>query len=446
MTETLAAEPISEILNAVGVQRIIAIDDTYAEHAPVAAVINALRGVAPEVASSVFTEFEEIDFAGNVEVRDDAIRERWPSLMPERRVQILEELRAKSSETDDTDKISKDDLANLFAGWDFRALSYAEWSQQKADIIKDESLALLLIDEDFSKEGMTNTQGLEIAKEILAATSAAHVLCVLLSHKYLGEDIHGQWERLCDAQGFDKSRFVLIPKVAIDEDPATFARLIKLATIAKPIDSLRSEMTKIVLSAFKEASRELAEIDIYDMDEIVFGSSWKQGVWEPETLLRVFALFHRKQTRKLSLSNDDLHKIASEVRRVSTVDTTSEKQPPHRIWPIQHLELYDDAQYVNSLHLPISLGDIFRKEGGKEYILIAPPCDLMVRNTGNRAESIKEGILTPIVTGIKDERKPVCWEMGYYLQGSTYYADLKGAFSVKLSGLDLVCLQQRWAG
>jgi len=30
---------------------------------------------------------------------------------------------------------------------------------------------------------------------------------------------------------------------------------------------LRSEMTQIVLSAFKEASQQLEEIDIYDMDK-----------------------------------------------------------------------------------------------------------------------------------------------------------------------------------
>jgi hypothetical protein len=227
----------------------------------------------------------------------------------------------------------------------------------------------------------------------------------------------------------------LIPKAVIDEDPATFARLIKLATIAKPIDSLRSEMTQIVLSAFKEASQQLEEIDIYDMDEIVFGSSWKEGIWEPETLLRVFALFHRKHTRQLSLNNAELHRIASSVRRVSRVDTTSEKQPPHRIWPIQRLEIYDDADYINSLHLPICLGDIFKRDGGKEYILVAPPCDLMVRNKGKRG--IEEGILAPIITDVPEERKSVCWELAYYDQQSTSYADFKRAFSVKLSGLDL---------
>jgi hypothetical protein len=262
VTETLAAQPINEILNAVGVQRIIAIDDSYAERAPVADVIIALNSVSPEVASMVLTGFEDVDFAGDIEVRDDEIRERWPSLTSERRVQILDELRSKNSEIDDTDKITKDDLESLFGERSFQALSFTEWTQRKEEIIKDKSLALLLIDEDFSKEDMSTTQGLEIAKEVLATTSAANILCVLLSHKYLRENIHSQWEQLCKAQGFDKSRFVLIPKAVIDEDPATFARLIKLATIAKPIDSLRSEMTQIVLSAFKEASQQLEEIDI----------------------------------------------------------------------------------------------------------------------------------------------------------------------------------------
>ena len=436
MAELIDSAPIHGILKAVGVQRVVAIDDTYADRAPVADAIAALNQVAPEVAASVLEDFTDVDFAGDPEIRDHIIRERWGTLPHQRRSQILEELLTKSSETADTDKVAKDSLGEIFGTLDFQALSLSEWNKRKGEILQDKSLTLLLIDEDFSKESASATQGLEVVKEILASTSATNVLCALLSHKYSPDNIHGQWEQLCDANGFDKSRFVLIPKTTIEADPSAFARLIKLAAIAKPIDTLRSMTTEIVVNAVAGAREDLNKIDIYDMDEIIFRSSWAEGVWEPETLLRVFSLYHRTRVRQLALSNDEIHRIAAEVRRVSQIATESASQPQHRIWPIQRLEIYEGAEYLNSLHLGTELGDIFERDGGKQYILIAPPCDLMVRSKGNRGESIKEATLAPLVTDISDERKSVCWELGYYAPAVKHYVDFKQAFSVRLLGLD----------
>jgi hypothetical protein len=434
VTELTEVVPIQEILDVVGVQRVVAIDDVYADKAPVADAISAINAVLPEVAAAILTELTEVDFTGDSEIRDKQIRDSWPTIQRKRKVQIIQELRAKASEIDDTDKVTKDSLETVFGARDFNPLSLEDWNASKNEILKDKSLLLILIDEDFSNEGGTQTQGLDIVREILSSTSATEVICALLSHKYSHADVHSQWQTLCAQQGFDKSRFVLIPKSTIDDDPAAFARLIKLATIAKPMDQLRAVMSEIVLTAFVEASEKLEQIDIYDMDEIIFRSSWREGVWEPETLLRVFALFHKTRARALALGNDDLHFIASKVRKVSHVATDSVKQPEHKIWPIQHLEIYDDSAYLNALHLPIELGDIFEKQGGKQFILIGPPCDLMVRSKGQRTESIKEVVLAEVTT---EERRNVTWELPYFSRVEKHYVDFKKAFSVKLFGLDL---------
>jgi hypothetical protein len=93
--------------------------------------------------------------------------------------------------------------------------------------------------------------------------------------------------------------------------------------------------------------------------------------------------------------------------------------------------------YVNSLHLPLELGDIFEKSGGRLFVLIAPPCDLMVRRKGHRADSMKEAVLAEIIGEVSDERRNVTWELPYFDRATKRYVDFKRTLSVKLFGLDL---------
>lgn len=439
MTESQEIAAIHKILDFAGVKRVIAIDDMYALNAPVADAIAAINMLEPDVANSVFRDFSDVDvtdvdFSGDPEVRDDLLRERWGQISQERRVQIVQELRMKSSAEDDTDKSTKDSLGRLFGTREFQTFSLKSWTAQKERVLADKDLALLLIDEDFSKEDGSSTQGLQIVTEVLKSTSDSQAFCALLSHKYTIENIDSQWEKLADEQGFDKSRFVLIPKEAIDTDPAAFARLIKLATMSKPIDELRRLVTKILLESLDDARKNVEKINLYDMDEIVFRSSWQEGAWEPETLLRVFAIFHRRRTKALAMGNDELHKVAARVRSASRIETESPKSPNHKIWPIQRLEIFEDADYLNALHLPIEVGDIFEKDGGKRLILIAPSCDLVVRSKGFRADSVREVMLAPI-TG--EPPQTVTWEVPFYSISTRHFIDFKKAFSVKLLGLDL---------
>jgi hypothetical protein len=433
-----APNPIGEVLEAAGVRRIVAVDDMYANKAPVEDAIGAMETVVPETVVKLAAEFKDLDFDGDSTIREEKVRAQWPSLPLDRRLEIIRNLRAESSGTDDTDKKTAEKLNETFGALNFTRLALSEWKVNKDSILGDKTPLLILFDEDFEKEGGRQTEGLDVVAEILSTTSAESVMCALLSHKYpRTTDVHQQWEQLCKDRGFDKSRFVLIPKHYVEEDPEGFARLLKLATIAKPMDELRKIATDVLIKALTTAESEMNAIDIYDMDEIVFRSSWKEGVWEPETLLRVFALLHRTNARKSALANSDLHTISDRIRKLSGIGTDSSKAPEHRIWPIQRLEIYEDSPYINSLHLPIELGDIFEKSGGRLFVLIAPPCDLIVRSKGHRSDSMQEAILAEIIDEVSEERRSVTWELPYFQRTTKHYVDFKRTFSVRLCGLDL---------
>jgi hypothetical protein len=170
----------------------------------------------------------------------------------------------------------------------------------------------------------------------------------------------------------------------------------------------------------------------------VFVSSNREGVWEPDTMLRLLGIYQQRETRKQAIRDDSLRSASENIRRISGVSTPISTPPSSALWDILHLENYEDAGTLNELHRPTDLGDIYEREGGRRYILIAPKCDLMIRTKGgyrgSDSDLTKEGILTAIEQG--EPKNSLGWKLEYYCSGH-WFVDFKKAFSVKLLCLDL---------
>jgi hypothetical protein len=432
---------VVELFQAAGVTRVVSVDDMYADETPVEDVLGLCDALGPSVAASVFEGQAGIDFEGDADIRRAAIRSVWLTLEASKRRDILQELRAKDSPEDDIDKGSKEALGHFFGQYQLTALSLAEWRERQAEFISSEMpLTLFLFDEDFSRENGSSTEGLNLVKAAFAATNTEKLLCALLSHKYSVDGIHDQWKKVADAEGFDKSRFVLIPKGLLDDEPIAFARLIKLAILNGSVEKLKKKAGEIIKGAENSASKLLNGVDIYDFDQIVFRSSAREGVWEPDTLFRVFGLFLRDETRKLAKSDADLHAMAAHIRSISQIATDSPSAPDYETWKVQRVELYEDADYLNPYFMPIELGDVFEKttESKTRFILLSQSCDLMVRADGNRHHGIREGMLAEIVLGLPRDLNSHA-ELTYFDEehSKRYFVNFKKTFAVKLFALDL---------
>lgn len=432
MTKPDAQHAIDELFAAAGLRRVVAIDDVYGERVGANDLIDMVAALGVEIATSVLGTIAGLDVKTDEEVRNELLRRHWETLEPDKQKSVIDELRAKRSSKDDVDRVAKQQFAELFEKYDFQGISLKEWEERRDAILAEPGPVLVLVDEDFSKEGGQKTAGRSVIRDLLNKTKADKVMCGLVSHNYLPQNVHDDRERLCAEDGLDPSRFVLIPKSLADDDLIGFASLIKLAVVAKPMDSLRERMTEILLASLAEAEANLRRINIYDMEEIVFQSSMKEGVWEPETLVRVFNLFIRMEARKRIFEDRDLHTLSGTIRGVSGIPTASPKQPPHKIWAVQHSESFDDSE-VATLRLHLAIGDIFER-GKRKYILIFPPCDLAVRSSGQREAGIKEAVLAEIV---ERERKNGSWELKHYVRDRRFFVDFKRTHSVKLAVLDL---------
>ena len=100
------------------------------------------------------------------------------------------------------------------------------------------------------------------------------------------------------------------------------------------------------------------------------------------------------------------------------------------------LELYETPKFVNGAHLPLELGDIF-ETGGQKYILVAQPCDLVIRKSGNRkAQSV---FLVRIEMHRSQQDAKFCFLLGYFDLDSRRkgWGKFRNAFHISPNVLDL---------
>lgn len=266
-------------------------------------------------------------------------------------------------------------------------------------------------------------------------------MCGLLSQNYTVDQEFDGWQQLAKDYNLEADRFVLIAKERLQGQLTGFATQIKLTVLNHRCNDLKQEAINVLASAHEHAGEELRAMNIYDFEHIVFRSSYREGIWEPDTLFRIFGLYHRAATRKLAKQSTTLSQTAAAIRKVSNLPIPSTTPLRHTSWKIQRLELYDDNEHLNAHHLPTDLGDIYQKTTGqKQYILLAQPCDLMVRNEkdpGRRPSTYEATIAEIVDEPTKDPAASA--ELKYFNPetGRSAYVHFGRTHTVKLCVLDL---------
>jgi len=446
LIEATIIQTIDRLMDVAQVTRVVSIDDMYYGDVPVADVGGLVVEVGSTVAKAVFGATGGIDFDADPDVVLAQLQPAWEQFDSSSKSRIFQELRSNTAQGNKIDWSTRTALSACFGRYEFRPLSLGEWRTQQSQLVNPaKERTLLLFDEDFSGEpGGTPDTGLQLVKEVLAMDTSENIICGLLSHKYTMKNVHDQWLRLCKDESLDSSRFVLIPKESIDNDSLGFGRLIKLTVLNGAAQKLKVEASKILTAASEEAIKLLSELDIYDFDQIVFRSSNIEGVWEHDTLFRVFHLFHRDEIRKRAKTDPALNGLADDMRKISLVPMGASVIPNARTWFVQRLEMYEDEESLNGHLMPLELGDILQKTGtsSKQFIVLGQPCELMVRTNGKRDDRVNEVTIAEIVPW-HDRLDHAChYELKYFKENEKYLVSFKKTHIVKLCVLDLCCFNK----
>jgi len=411
-----AHNAIDQLFGCMDIKRVFCVDDEYARSITVEDVIGYCADMKADDLSGIpllkdVAAFKDAD----EDVFNDRLQNDWDKFDEEQQKDIYRKIRHLAGAKDEPDIGKALQLREILSKHDFKEFSLAEWKNNKENVLKEakEKNTLILFDQDMRPEDGTDEEGIKQITAMLSKEDLSGIYCGLLSHTGSIDEEPEKWEQLSNDYGVPKSNFLFIAKDRLNK-PLGFARMLKLMTISPDCHLLNLKAKEIYREALDKAKEEIDKIGIYDFEHIVFSHSQEEGTWEPDMLFRLYSLFHRKITIQEARGDDELNALLNRIRKVSQIPLPSkaEETPKHNSWRIQKEELYMDADYINGLHLPIELGDIFEYTSGngntKKYVLLGQPCDLMVRpkkpnSPGGRHHTVIESVIAEINEFDKNE-------------------------------------------
>ena len=398
------------LLGALRVSRIIVVDDAYAETLVGVEDLLGLLGELGTERASKLPYLDDINFGADSEIVNDLVREKCGGLDGTQRQRLLEEARRTvgagaspapgDEEPDVGERVdaraanSLEEILDQLPHCEYITLSLGQWKERSKKLLVDEeaTTTVLLFDRDFGREMEgADDEGFSLIRDV-QRTNVGY--CGLLSHTVpLGSETDA-WSRLAAQHNLDRDRFVVISKERLTGDPPDFygfLRILRFVALSGRYAIVKKRAWSIFEESMAEAKATVERLSVFDFDRIVFESSRQEGVWEPETLFRVFGILMRRAARSGLYLTSDISEAVAEARRISLIPekiapALGKERASAEAHKIQRFESYESDKELNRCHIPIELGDIFEDTlSHQRYILLAQPCDLMVRGTGKRS-------------------------------------------------------------
>lgn len=439
---------ISEILRALNVGHIVWIDDQFAvTAASMALVVETLFGMGLGAACAA-----QLGLNGNADADDckKSLFEIWPAFDAERRRAEFNKLLAMMPLKDQrmvAKQLFPDSISKLCHRVRVTKRPPSEWKEAMGDIrnrLKDvpDGTVMCLVDQSLVDDDKAPvSDGMHLLQEAFAEFQADRnrLLFGLLSQTFGIDDELTQGKKLAEEHAVPLSRFLPLSKWRLD-DPLKFADGIRLTSLMSACAHLAQTVGEATQTAAAEAVGLIDGMSVYDFYQAVLTGSEEEGVWEVETLMRLFNIYHFDALRNVIHGRrSQLNQWTTHVRKFVRADG-AEGKPPHvgNTWRFSKADYYEVDRVLNQLHLPLELGDVFEHQG-KWYIAMGQPCDLFMRPNGRRSASYVT--LAEILFEEPDDdrqRNTTAFPMKFFGQsGETAWVYFKRSQIVSLDVLDV---------
>lgn len=285
------------------------------------------------------------------------------------------------------------------------------WHDQRAALIaecSEEARTLFLFDQELEvgDSSLGFTKGSEIIRDMAESEKAGfgtRWFCGMLTHTVGKDDEVTSWHSLAKSENLDLRFFMPIAKTTLDDAPAFYGAVYRtlINTYCQTMKSLAAEAFE---QALKGALERFSDLDPIDFEHMIVKSSEDEGVSELETLIRLHGIVQKDQVKTQILQHarvGEFSTAARIVKDIADIGRALSATSQSRLHRLRKEELYESDQLVNSYHDPLRNGDLFEigeGDGMKVWVLIAQPCDLMVRSNGKRVreENFKVAVLAPL--------------------------------------------------
>lgn len=353
------------------------------------------------------------------------------------------------------------------------------------NIDNDENI-LYMID---LNEGTTNSRrGLELINFLYSKNSKSTT--VLVTHD-ADENTEETLERkLFEEEPINKNiAFSVISKskfynLDVINDSINIA--LKRITLRKNLMDVLNNANQTIIDSYAIVKEKLLDISPEQLEHHVMEKSLIEGVSELHIIERSITSFLSKEIKKYFF-NENISKNILKIRKLKNIQiNNAEIKINDCLRDFRNNEIWEEGEFINSSFMPVFCGDVFeytKNNKSEKYILLAQPCDILIRKSGNR--KLRTAFFIPInevkkyktittevfiknknlsrpsdennffdnyvntaveLENLKNKNKVLpqlkLKNLDYFISGNKYSCDFSSYFNVNLSIIDLCSLNQ----
>lgn len=421
------------MLEVLGIQKVISIDDehldddsTYDPDRVVAMLqagslaLDAL--VTDPILASVFTDpdGEVLD----VDAAVDAVR-AGVTEDTSRQLALMTARAADEDETpgvldpeDATDVSIRPLLEQLFADHNYEALTLTEWNAAGGNAAIDGSVStLVLVDRDFSHEGLAAEAGDQVVADLIRAGGGSVRACMLTHSTNTEADERQREQETGQAQQLAPGALVVLSKTGLRDEPIKFAAKFRRMLLLEHLAALRDIIGSALEAGLAASRARLENLNEFEMISML-GSAIEEGAHEPDHILRLLQADARRAIQDRVRPDGQTVDVIHPLHRALDVDFEPLGLQESDLGSIELAEMYDDGDFLARTAQSIEPGDVFqivdanevlagRSPSSKHYlVLLAQPCDVVVRGTGERGKNVPSHMVLARVHRLKEKDLP----------------------------------------
>lgn len=457
---------LEDIKGALGIDRVIWIDDVFGEPTVDLAIIARQH---PQIQS----EFHELQNAFAVDGYGD-VDEALQSVINEfdeaRRTALRMKLLQYDAEADPGREISDTQRDAVCALLNISVED--RWAFEKADSefanwAADDSTTAYMI--DLKEGGVSDQRGLEILIQMRRVGSKG--VAFILTHEatiVTEAALEVSLEAVIPESGGLAPGLTVISKDRLDlEDGKIEAELsvaFKRAGLRRTLHIVLSAASDQATEAYKSTAASLLNLEPERLEQYVYDRGRTEGVSELHVVERALSAGASKQLRTFFGCDPVVHQAVQSLRALQavTLDANTFDAGPI-LSGFRDAEIWDDAETINGSLSPLANGDIFCFDDSdpespkkkKRFVLLGQPCDLMLRANGTRDCEI--AMLVPVIVHSEDgvklpdandpdepnqDGKVKAPTLPFRLNGKGFRLDIRNMAYVRLAILDLACFRK----
>jgi hypothetical protein len=355
-----------------------------------------------------------IDFNSDDAILLDHIDQVWDNIKAGKQAKYFEKVHSIAGNPEAINDLNvSNNLKEFFKNGQIEFLTPNQWDDSHEEIlagIQPGNKAMIIFDQDLKlatgRYAEQLVQGENLILELKQKGVSDKVIISLLTHTTTScdQELPKRTEICKRLDTLNPSDFFVLAKIRL-EKPELFADGLKKVCLNTFCENIKDQTIDILKEAQAKTIAHLEKFDTYDFDHTIFKSSHTEGVWEPETLLRITDIIFKDEVRKLMIDKNYIASTNPAICAATDISKIEFKidglvNPYQERFKLRHQEIYEAGELLNSLRKPIDNGDIFTitegEKKGKKFILVAQECDLMVRG-----EDGKRGARTAVLLEIE---------------------------------------------